>query len=450
MNLKDLFKRDPDYRAEFLPSALEIIEKPESPLGKVVIWMIFAILTLTILWSIIGQVDEVAEAEGKIVPDGDIKVIQSLEGGVVTAIHVQEGQHVKRGQLLIELDTTINRAELEKQRVDLATARVERTLLQAAQEGNTGKMDQIIKENSGMVIDPEILKRQTELKTIRQQNFAQKQTQLKTAVAQSSAELVMAKSQLKQLATKIKALKDQVDIQTSLYTSGAGPKKDLTEQQNELELTQEQYEQQQAQIAYYEADISAKNSDVALGSVEYQKAIMEELVTKDKAIGELEKEVEKLDKRVSLQTVVAPVDGTVQGVSANTIGGIVSSEKPIVTIVPDDTPLVMEATVLNKDIGFVHSGQSVDIKLDTFPFQRYGSLPGTIVSISPDAEKDEKLGYVYKVKVRPLKNTMHIAENDLPISSGMTAQAELKTGTRRIIEFFVPGMEEIKSGFELR
>lgn len=450
MRLKDLFKKEHDYRAEFLPSALEIIEKPESPLGKLVIWMVFTIIALAILWSIIGQVDVVAVAQGKIIPDGDIKVIQSLEGGVVTAIHVQEGQHVKKGQLLIELDTTFNQAELEKQRVALYTARVERTLLQAALEGNSAKIDQILKENSGMVIDPEILKRQIELKNIRQQDFAQKQAELKTDVVQSTAELAMAQSQLKQLATKIKAQEDQVAIQTTLYNSGACSRKELTDLQNELEILREEYKKQQAQVAYYEADINIKQNAIKLGSVEYQKSIMEELVAKDKAIGELEKEVEKLEKRVSLQTVVAPVDGTVQGVGVNTIGGIITPGNPIITIVPDDTPLVLEATVLNKDIGFVHCGQDVDIKLDTFPFQKYGSLPGIITSISPDAEKDEKLGYVYKIKVRLLKTTIRVAENDLPISPGMTAEAELKTGKRRIIEFFVPGMEEIKSGFKLR
>ncbi|KAF5048889.1 Leukotoxin export protein LtxD [anaerobic digester metagenome] len=106
--------------------------------------------------------------------------------------------------------------------------------------------------------------------------------------------------------------------------------------------------------------------------------------------------------------------------------------------------------MLNKDIGFIKQGQKVDIKLDTFPFQKYGVVPGEIIHISPDAIQDEKLGYVYKIKVKPLQNTLKVEKKDMPLNPGMTAQAEVKTGKRHIIEFFLPGIEEVKDGFEVR
>jgi hemolysin D len=447
-----LFKidKEKDYRTEFLPAALEIIEKPESPLGKRIIWGILAIIILCILWAIIGQIDEVATASGKLIPDGNIKVIQSMEGGVITAIHVQEGQHVEMGQLLIELDTTINAAELDKLKIALDTARVERALLQAAWEGNSSKIDTLLQENSSLGIDPEVLLRQKELGTLKQQKQSQMQNSLRTTVAQSAEELTMAQKTLGQIETKIRILEDEVRIQKTLTDAGAVAAQDLIKKQNELELMQQQRDFQLSQIDFYQTQIDGKQTDVALSTVDYQKTVMEELVAKDKAIQELEKEVEKTAKRLSLQSVIAPVDGIVQGVSANTIGGLVSSETPIVTIVPDNTPLVLEAMVLNKDIGFVHTGQQVDIKLDTFPFQKYGAIPGEIVNISPDAIEDEKQGYVYKIKVKPQETTLKVGNKDMPISPGMTAQAEVKTGTRRIIEFFLPGVEEVKDGFELR
>jgi hemolysin D len=447
-----LFKidKEKDYRTEFLPAALEIIEKPESPLGKRIIWGILAIIMLCILWAIIGQIDEVATASGKLIPDGNIKVIQSMEGGVITAIHVQEGQHVEMGQLLIELDTTINAAELDKLKIALDTARVERALLQAAWERNSSKIDTLLQENSSLGIDPEVLLRQKELSTLKQQKQSQMQNSLRTTVAQSTEELTMAQKTLGQIETKIRTLEDEVRIQKMLADAGAVAAQDLIKKQNELELMQQQRDFQLSQIDFYQAQIDGKQTDVALSTVDYQKTVMEELVAKDKAIQELEKEVEKTAKRLSLQSVIAPVDGIVQGVSANTIGGLVSSETPIVTIVPDNTPLVLEAMVLNKDIGFVHTGQQVDIKLDTFPFQKYGAIPGEIVNISPDAIEDEKQGYVYKIKVKPQATTLKVGNKDMPISPGMTAQAEVKTGTRRIIEFFLPGVEEVKDGFELR
>lgn len=444
------FDKEKDYRPEFLPAALEIIEKPESPLGRYIIRSILAVIILAIMWSIFGKIDEVATAQGVIIPDGNIKVIQSLEGGVITAIYVQEGQHVQKDQLLIELDNTINAAELSKLQVDLETAKVERALLQAALDGNTDRFDELLAENQQLTIDPEILRRQKELKEIRQREYEQSQKTLAAIVAQSREQLEVAGKTLEQIEAKVRILEEEVHMKSLLAEGGAVPARDLTDKQNELEIMVQQKELQQAQVSYYEAVLKEKQDNMALNSIGFSKTVIEDLVAKDKTIQDLEKEIEKMEKHLSLQTLVAPVDGIVQGVSANTIGGVISGEKPIITIVPDNTPLIVEAMLLNKDIGFVNVGQKVDIKLDTFPFQKYGVIPGEIINISPDAIQDEKQGYVYKMKIKPEENTLRVDNQDMPISPGMTAQAEVKTGKRRIIEFFLPGIEEVKDGFELR
>lgn len=452
MALSNLFKQKEDtfHTAEFMPAALEIIEKPESPLGKVIIWTILALFITAIVWSVVGRIDEVAIAQGKVIPSGDVKVIQSLEGGVVTAIHVEEGAHVKAGQRLIDLDTAINQAELSKQLKVLETLKIEKALLQATMDGDSTAFDNLVSQSQHLVLDKGVIERQKKFKTIREQDQGQKQSALGVEVKKSRNELEIAKIQLKQIDTRIGVINEQLTIMKELYRNGAEPKSKVTELENELALTKQQHEQQQTQITLSETQIKAKENALAIGDVSFQKDLMQEMVEKDKAIQELEKEVEKMQKRLSFQTVIAPVDGIVLGVGTNTIGGVVSSEKPIVTIVPDNTPLIVEAMVLNKDIGFVHKGQKVDIKLDTFPFQKYGSLEGTIETISPDAIQDEKQGYVYRIKVKPTETRIKVGEKWMPISPGMTVQAEVKTGKRRIIEFFIPGLEEVKDGFELR
>ena len=216
-----------------------------------------------------------------------------------------------------------------------------------------------------------------------------------------------------------------------------------------FELARQSRDVQQSQVDYYEVQVNIKSGDLASSTVNNDRALMQEIVDKDKSIQEMEKEVEKMEKRLNFQTVIAPVDGIIQDIGVNTVGSVVSSEKPIVTMVPADTKLVLKAFVLNRDIGYVKVGQKVDIKLDTFPFQRYGVIHGKIISISPDAVKDEKNGYVYRIKVEPLEKTIKAGKKDMAISPGMTAQAEIKTGKRRVIEFFLPGIEEVKDGFEL-
>lgn len=443
-------KKEKDYSVEFLPSALEIIEKPESPLGKYIIWTVFLVVLSTIIWSVVGRIDEVAVAQGKIIPSGDVKVIQSLESGVVTAIHVEEGAHIKKGDKLIDLDTDINHAELTKQLKILDTLKVERALIQAIVDGNDSTFNKLINQNKHLTLDSELISRQKYFKELRGQDQGQKQSALSVEIEKSKTELEISKSQLKQIEIKISSTKDQLKIMKELYENGSESKSKVTELESELDLATQQYQQQQTQIKLSENQIKSSETAMVIGDVSFQKQLVEEIIEKDKAIQELEKDVEKMKKRLSFQTVIAPVDGIVLGVGTNTIGGVVSSEKPIVTIVPDDTPLIVEAMVLNKDIGFIHKGQKVDIKLDTFPFQKYGSIDGVIESISPDAIEDEKQGYVYRIKVRPEVTKLKVGEKWMSISPGMTVQAEVKTGNRRIIEFFIPGLEEIKDGFELR
>jgi len=150
-----------------------------------------------------------------------------------------------------------------------------------------------------------------------------------------------------------------------------------------------------------------------------------------------------------MHNLEAPVNGKVSGIGAHTIGGVVTAAQAIVTIVPEGTPLVIEATVMNKDIGFIEVRQPCDIKLDAFPFQKYGVIEGTIDYISPDAFEDERQGYVYKIRVRPNQEFIELENKNLNMSTGMTASVEVKLDRRKVIEFFLPAIDYVKESFEL-
>ncbi|WP_207736359.1 HlyD family efflux transporter periplasmic adaptor subunit [Fusibacter ferrireducens] len=152
----------------------------------------------------------------------------------------------------------------------------------------------------------------------------------------------------------------------------------------------------------------------------------------------------------SMNTILAPVSGQINGLGGNAVGSVVSASTPIMTLVPRDTPMIIEASIANMDIGFISEGQSVDIKVDTFPFQKYGVIEGVITFVSPDAYQDENQGSFYKIKVKPSKETLNVNGKEMKISSGMTTTVEVKTGKRRIIEFFLPAVDYIKESFELR
>lgn len=145
----------------------------------------------------------------------------------------------------------------------------------------------------------------------------------------------------------------------------------------------------------------------------------------------------KAERHFNLRKFYSPVDGTVNALGVFTIGGVVSATKPMITIVPVNTPLIIEVNVLNRDIGFINLDQEVEIKLDTFPFQKHGILEGKVKKISPDAFEDEKMGLTYKVEITPTKNNVKHNGQEIILSPGMSLTAEVKTGRRRIIEFFL-------------
>ncbi|MEJ8554707.1 HlyD family type I secretion periplasmic adaptor subunit [Tepidibacter sp. Z1-5] len=433
-----------DIRKEFLPSALEIIETPESPLGKLVIWIVALIIIIAIIWSIVGKVDEVAIVAGKVIPDGNVKVIQASDGGVITSIDIKEGEKVKKGQLIMKLDTSILEAEKDKIENALNTTFVERKLLLTT--FNKGNLQ--LKDNGNIKKDE--LARQLEYNKMKEAQQDQKQQAYENSTEKIIKEFEVEKQNLKQIELKIQILSEEEQKLKKLYEDDSIPQQQYIDKKNELDLAKQSMEIQKSKIDIYEKQVELNKNQKIISSLDYDKNTMKEIVEKDKTIQTMEKELEKIKNRIQRQTIVSPVDGTVQSLSVNTIGGVIETGKPIVTVVPDDSELLIEGMILNKDIAFVNVGQSVEIKLDTFPFQKYGTIKGKVVHISPDAVQNEKMGYVYKALIKPSKNSIFVEKKEVNISTGMTAVVEVKTGTRRIIEFFLPGIKEIKECFQLR
>jgi multidrug efflux pump subunit AcrA (membrane-fusion protein) len=288
---------------------------------------------------------------------------------------------------------------------------------------------------------------------------------------------------LKKLEKTLEILNEDEQRLKKLFDNKFIAKKEWTDKLNEYTLTQSEYETQKAKVRQEKSalDLNWKNAndDIALSQKEFQtqKLRIEEaqnklaeaksnleylekertfstlnlIVEKDKKIAEIEGELAKAKKSIQFQSLISPANGMVHGLNSNTIGGVVTPAQPLMNIVPDGTPLVVEALLLNKDVGFVAIGQEATVKFDTFQFQKYGVLEGFVEAISPDAFEDEKTGSVYKMKVSLAKTTFAVGGRDVPISPGMTVTAEIKTRKRRIIEFFLdPVIKYAEEGLKLR
>lgn len=443
-------KRDRRLQYEFLPAAEEIIETPAAPFGAVVIWLTTILLTLALAWAYLGQIDIVAVGNGRVSNDGSVKVVQSASYGVVKRITAQEGQRVHKGDVLVELDKTTAEKELATTTQSLNIARAERDILRRLAMGNGA--DDII--NSAGVSD--------EAKAVLREFTASqlalvgaKEQALKGSIASHQRQLQFNQQTKVLLEDEVQKLKDrQAKLKQKLESADAIERIRL---QNELDTLEQRITtansaatSQGQQVLQSQLTLAQAQSQSQVSLAETNSSIGGQVITQEQRIAELENNLAKAKRALEQTTITAPVDGTILALNTRTIGGVVNVAERIAQIVPDNDLLYVDVTLDNQDVGFVRVGQRVVIKVATYPFQRYGYLKGTVENISSDAIQDEKKGLVYKAKVK-LSGANSSKKNRLKLLPGMSVSAEITTGKRRIIEFFLdPLMTHIDDSLKVR
>jgi hemolysin D len=430
-----------DY--EFLPEAVEIEETPPSPFGRILLWTVVLLTVVAFLWSYFGKVDEEVVARGKVIPDGMVKVIQPRDTGVIRAIHVEEGQRVKEGDLLIELDPTITQAEVESSERSLRINRYDMERLKAELRGE---------EIRGTGKDHDkLLLLQKDLKQARESEHKAKVASLELVISQKRTALLSAEESIIKLEKTVELVSKQEEALRQLAEKGYASMMEHLQRQKELVRSEKELNEQRKLAEQIQDSLKEAEKNLEAFKKERERSILSEIVEKERAITVLEGEFTKASKRSQLERLYSPVNGTVHGLATHTIGGVVTSAQPIITIVPEGTPLVVEAMALNKDIGFIHPGQKAELKLDTFPFQKYGTIDAELFYVSPDAQEDQKIGLVYKIKLKPKRLFIRVKDKNISITPGMAVTAEIKTGERRVIEFFIsPFIKYVDESLTLR
>lgn len=442
-------KRD-RLQYEFLPAAEEIVETPAAPLGALVVWLVTLLLIVALAWSYFGRIDIVAVANGKISTEGSTKIIQPAISGVVTNINVHEGQRVKKGETLLALDKTTAEKDVATANQSLNAARVERDILRRLAVG--GNTDEII-NNADLPDETKAMLRQ----------FAGSQTALSAARQQAVNGTIsnyqqqlqfnqQAKNQLETNAQNLKNRKAEIEKQLP----NANPV-DKLRLQNELSNIDQRITSadsavlgQNQQLLQSQSALTQAQNQSQTQTAETNSAFSNQIITAEKRIIELENNLVKAKQILAQTTITAPVDGTVLSLTVKTIGGVVNTGQQLAQIVPEKVPLYVDAALDNQDVGFVKPGQRVVVKVATYPFQRYGYLEGTVEDISPDAIQDDKKGLIYKAKIK-LNDEKSSKQNQLKLLPGMSVSAEITTGQRRIIEFFLdPLMTKADESLKVR
>lgn len=394
-----------ETEAEFLPSALSIQERPVSKASRLLAKLVILFLSLLLLWSIFGRIDISVNATGKIIPSARVKTIGSVDVASVKAIYVTEGQFVKAGQLLVELDSSSFDNDSTKFTNDESLAK-----LKAA------RSREVIKYVDAMS-EPKL----PAIEGIDADRIASENMHLK--------------SEYREFSDKVKRMNAEIDRYSKGLAVATQKAKDFKELATAGDVSQHQYLEKEEARLDMAGRLQDAKSQKAMITSEAKRVAFDALKEATRMENESHHEAKKASSHSKLLKLTAPVDGTVQQLNVLTVGGVVPAAQPLMQIVPAVSAIEVEVQIESKDIGFVHEGQRAAIKIDAFEYTKYGLIPGKVTQVSRDAIQDEKKGLLYNAIVRLEKSSISINGKNIPLTAGMGAQVEIKTGTRRVIEY---------------
>jgi hemolysin D len=429
------------HESEFLPSALALQTAPVSPAGRWVARLLMALLLVLLLWSVFGRMDIIVNASGKIIPAERSKTIASVETARVDRLLVEEGQTVEAGDLLIELDTRMSDRDRDKAIGDREVALLQvarsRALLASIDDGRIVHMTGVDSLPAERVEEARLhLESQWD-------DFVAKMRRLDGDIASFRRQLPL----ITQRAEDYRVLARDHDVPYHAW---------LEKEQDRIELE-----------GRLDDVTNQRRSLVA----ETRRNAQSELTDGLRRSRSAWQDAGRASAHSDLLHLRAPVAGTVQQLTVHTVGGVVPAAQPLMVIVPGRHQVEIEAYIENRDVGFVTEGQPTQVKVETFDYTKYGTVSGRVSQVSRDAidpnvradgqlsaqersgdtKKESGKGPMYAVRVVPDRLTMDIDGRRVPLAPGMSVSVEIKTGSRRIIEYFLsPLMQHAHESFNQR
>ena len=435
-------KRDEDERA-FLPAHLELTETPLSAAPKWAARLIMLFALIALAWSLIGKMDIVAVAQGKTTPGSRSKTIQPLETAVVKNIAVKNGEHVKAGQLLVKLSGIGSDSDYTQSSQALQAARLtklrQEAVLAAVEKRQSPVLDK--EQAAQWQLPDDGVAAATVLAQNQYQAWQTQDAQLQASMRGHEAELRSLAAQVRKLEQVGKIESKRTADFKELLAQNFISQHAYYEQESKLIQNQNDLASQRSQMQQVQESIRQAQESRLLNSQTLQRDTRDALRQANEQIEQLGGQTDKAQQRQQLMTLKSPVNGTVQQLATHTIGGVVTAAQPIMVVVPDEDQMEIEALLPNKDIGFVKAGQEVVIKIESFPYTRYGYLTGKVKSVSFDAVEHEQLGLVFAVLITLDKNYLMIDGQKVNLTGGMNVTAEIKTGKRRVIDYLLSPLQ---------
>jgi hemolysin D len=389
-------------------------ERPVSSTVMVTARVLCLMIVLILIWSIVGRIDIVVTAQGRIIPSGRTKTIASVDTASVRALHVVEGQQVRAGDVLVELDTSASDAERDKAIVSRTEAVLQeiraRALIAAL---DTGRRPQWPSLSTLQQADPAI------------------------TAAEARAEELHLDSAYRDYLARLNHIDSDIEHYMLALPLATQTAHDYAELLKTHDISEHAWLEKERARVDVEGQLENARRQRAALLAETRREAFDQLTEGSKARAAAREDAMRSDSHSKLLKLVAPVDGIVQQLTVHTVGGVVAAAQPLMQIVPIEKAVEVEATVDNKDIGFVREGQTAQVKVDAFEYTKYGTVQATVAHMSRDAVPDDKKGLQYTSRIVLERGTMDIDGRNVALTPGMAVNVDIKTGDRRILEYFL-------------
>lgn len=432
---------------DFAPGLLAIQESPPPKLPRVVLYSVAILFAILLIWAIFGRLDVVAAAEGRLVPQTYVKIVQPAEGGIVRDILVREGQSVDEGQVLMRMDAALTEADMRSIRNDYESLRLQLRRIEAEMAGEP------------MVSTPE--DPPTLFAQVSAQYSAHHQAYLdaiageQAVLAKTQHDLQAAEEVLNKLKETVPMYRKSADAFKELGKGGFSGSLVVEEKRRDLIEKEGELRAQTSAVASLRSMIDASEKKLAQITSGYLSALQDERIETESQFNRVREELQKIEHKSGLLLLRSPQKSTVKELSTHTIGTVVSPGTVLMTLVPHDEPLQAEVFIRNEDVGFVYEGQHVKIKLAAYPFQKYGMIDGVISHVGADASEsgsatsqnsgqpaDVANNSRYKALVRLEAQKLETDEKQFLLTPGMQVVADIHLGQRTVMEYLLSPVQK--------
>lgn len=401
--------------------------------SRLLLWTVLIFIFLIVVWSAYAEVDELVRGEGKVIPSKRLQIVQNLEGGIISELHVSEGSVVEKGQVLLKIDDTLFESNYQENRSKILALEVTSVRLRAEISGRQALDFPSNLEKNGKALITE----QRRLFNGRLEQLIGAQNVIDQQIQQKKQALARADFKYKQAINEQKLTQTELDILKPLFEEGVVSRVELLQVEKMVLKASGDAAESKFRMPQIEAEILELVNKRDQLQISFRSDAQQELNTVLNDLSQLAHSSNALEDRVNRTQVRSPVKGTIKQLMVNTIGGVVQPAMDIVSIVPIEDALLIETKVKPADIARLYPGQKARVKFTAYDFTVYGGLEAEVVHISADSTVNNKGESFYLVSVKTETNDLGHKGGILPIFPGMIAQVDILTGKKTILNYLL-------------